>query len=47
MDILTTLHDKFKQPLKDGYKRRIIFWQDPDKQFESQIDDIFISEVND
>lgn len=45
MDILETLHDKFSKPLADGYKRRIIFWQDPDGQFASQIDEISIPDV--
>ena len=45
MDILKSLSDRFAAPLKDGYARRIVFWQDPDREFEDMIDGISIPGV--
>ena len=45
MDIQQTLKERFSAPLKDHYKRRIIFWHDPDREFEQAIDEIAIPNV--
>ena len=39
MDIKQTLKDRFSKELKDNYKRRIIFWKDPDRQFFDSVDE--------
>ena len=33
--ILFTLRERFAAPLPEIYQRRIIFWQDEDREFES------------
>lgn len=38
MNIEQSLRDRFAAPLADNYKRRIIFWQDPDGEFSDQVD---------
>lgn len=35
-----SLKDRFAAPLQENYKRRIIFWQDPDGEFASQVDEL-------
>lgn len=45
MDIEQTLVARFSAPLKENYKRRIIFWHDPDREFEQAIDEIAIPNV--
>lgn len=45
MNIQQTLQDRFELPLKESYKRRIIFWHDLDREFEQTIDDIVIPNV--
>ena len=45
MDVAKSLAERFSAPLKDHYKRRIIFWHDPDREFESTIDEISIPDV--
>ena len=45
MDIQQTLKERFSAPLKENYKRRIIFWHDPDREFEQAIDEIAIPDV--
>ena len=35
MDIKQKLASLYAAPLADNYKRRIIFWQDPDGEFGS------------
>ena len=40
MDIKKTLSSRFSAPLPDNYKRRIIFWQDPDGEFSGQVDEV-------
>lgn len=35
-----SLIDRFAAPLQENYKRRIIFWQDPDGEFVNQIDEL-------
>lgn len=42
MNIQQTLQDRFKLPLKENHKRRIIFWHDPDREFEQTIDELAI-----
>ena len=36
MDIKKILEDRFNAELEDFYDRRIIFWQDPEKEFSYQ-----------
>ena len=45
MDIQKSLIERFAAPLKEHYKRRIIFWHDPEREFETIIDDITIPGV--
>ena len=40
MDIKKELQARFNKPLPDNYQRRIIFWQDPDREFESLADEL-------
>ena len=46
MDIEKTLRDRFNVPLKDNYKRRIIFWQDPSGEFSGLVDELRLDGVN-
>ena len=39
------LQARFNQPLPEDYRRRIIFWQDPDREFENQIDELQLENV--
>lgn len=41
--IVQDLTRRFSAPLPEFYKRRIIFWHDENKEFESQIDEIELS----
>lgn len=45
MDITQTLKDRFAAPLADNYKRRIIFWQDPDGEFAELVDELCLDGV--
>ena len=45
MNIEQTLKDRFAAPLKDNFKRRIIFWQDPDGEFSDLVDDLCLDGV--
>ena len=45
MDVAKSLAERFAAPLKENYKRRIIFWHDPDREFEQTIDEISIPNV--
>lgn len=45
MNIEQTLRDRFAAPLKDNYRRRIIFWQDPDGEFSDLVDDLCLEGV--
>ena len=48
IDITTVIEDlkrRFAFPLKEYYKRRIIFWYDEDKEFEDKLDDFNIDGV--
>lgn len=40
-----TLKEKFAQPLKDCYVRKIVFWFDSEREFESVIDELEIPDV--
>lgn len=39
-NIEQSLKDRFAAPLPENYKRRIIFWQDPDGEFAAQVDEL-------
>lgn len=43
--IIKNLTDRFSAPLKDFYKRRIIFWHDPEGEFSEFIDSVEIPDV--
>ena len=45
IDIKHNIQNKFKQPLADFYKRRIVFWKDSEKEFESAIDELNLENV--
>ena len=40
-----TLRERFSAPLPEFYRRRIIFWQDEDREFESMLDELVIPDV--
>ena len=40
-----TLRERFAAPLPEFYQRRIIFWQDEDREFESMLDELSIPNV--
>lgn len=44
-EIVATLRESFHQPLKEGEKRKIIFWFDKDQEFTDIIDEIVIENV--
>lgn len=43
--IQNALRERFAAPLPEFYKRRIIFWQDEDREFERMVDEITIPGV--
>ena len=43
--ISRSLHERFAQPLKDCYDRRIIFWYDSEREFESMLDELHLPDV--
>lgn len=45
MNIEKTLKERFSAPLADNYKRRIIFWQDPEEEFSSFVDELRLDGV--
>lgn len=45
IDIKQNLIKKFTQPLPDFYQRRIVFWKDSEKEFESFVDELNIDNV--
>ena len=45
INIEKTLRERFEQELPDNYRRRIIFWHDPERQFSSMVDEINIEGV--
>ena len=40
INVEQSLRERFAAPLPENYKRRIIFWQDPDGEFASQVDEL-------
>lgn len=44
--VILELQKRFSAPLPEYYRRRIVFWQDPDRAFESAIDEISLPNVN-
>lgn len=44
-EIQTTLAEKFAEPLKDGEKRKIIYWMDKEESFKEAFDEIKIKGV--
>lgn len=45
MNIEKTLQERFAAPLQENYKRRIIFWQDPEGEFSSLVDELCLDGV--
>ena len=45
INIEQTLKERFAAPLVDNYKRRIIFWQDPDGEFSDLVDELCLDGV--
>lgn len=45
INIEATLKQRFAAPLADNYKRRIIFWQDPDREFSDLVDELCLDGV--
>ena len=45
INVEQSIRDRFAVPLPENYKRRIIFWQDPDGEFSGQIDEMSIDNV--
>ena len=43
--ITQDLKERFAAPLRDFYKRRIIFWHDEDREFETMLDELAIPGV--
>lgn len=41
-----TVRERFAAPLPEFYQRRIIFWQDEDREFESTLDELNLPGVN-
>lgn len=40
-----SLNERFAAPLPDFYKRRILFWQDENREFEAMLDELVIPNV--
>lgn len=40
-----SLRERFAAPLPEFYKRRIVFWQDEDREFEAMLDELVIPDV--
>ena len=45
INVEQSLKDRFAAPLPENYKRRIIFWQDPDGEFAGQVDELCLDGV--
>lgn len=45
IDIKQNIQNKFKQPLADFYKRRIVFLKDSEKEFESVVYELNLDNV--
>ena len=44
-NVITKIKDRFAATLADNYKRRIIFWQDPDGEFSTLVDELCLDGV--
>ena len=42
-DIKKELEERFAEPLDEFYKRRIIFWNDEDRDFEEEVTHLTLS----
>lgn len=42
-DIKKELEERFAEPLEEFYKRRIIFWNDEDRDFEEEVTHLTLS----
>ena len=40
-----SLNERFAAPLREFYKRRIIFWYDEDREFEATLDELTFENV--
>lgn len=45
INIEETLKQRFAEPLKDNYKRHIVFWQDPEGEFSDMVDELCLDGV--
>lgn len=45
INIEKTLQERFNAPLQENYARRIIFWQDPEGEFSSLVDELCLENV--
>lgn len=45
MNVEKTLRERFAAPLPDNYRRRIIFWHDPEEEFSSFVDELCLPDV--
>lgn len=45
MKIEQTLKERFAAPLAENYRRRIIFWQDPESEFADLVDELHLNGV--
>ena len=45
INIVKELQAKFQKPLQENYQRRIVFWQDPDREFAEMIDELQLENV--
>ena len=45
INIEKTLQERFNAPLQENYTRRIIFWQDPEGEFSSLVDELCLENV--
>lgn len=43
--ITLNFNERFAAPLPEFYKRRIVFWQDEDREFETMLDELEIPDV--
>ena len=43
--VIQDLNRRFAAPLPEFYQRRIIFWNDEDKEFEDKLDEVVLANV--
>ena len=41
--VIQDLNRRFAAPLPEFYQRRIIFWNDEDKEFEDRLDEVVLA----